>query len=83
MTKRSERSMIGRLGAHRMHAMYDSKETTAKGREAFMSKFEREVDPDGTLPPDERQRRAEHLRKAYFTELALKSVQSRARKKQQ
>lgn len=42
-----------------------------------MAKFEREVDPDGTLPPDELARRAEHARKAYFQRLALKSAQSR------
>lgn len=42
-----------------------------------MAKFEREVDPDGTLPPDERARRAEHKRKAYFGRLALKSAKAR------
>jgi len=42
-----------------------------------MARFEREVDPDGTLPPEERARRAEHKRKAYFARLALKSAKAR------
>ncbi|MFC4369972.1 hypothetical protein ACFOZ2_03765 [Citricoccus nitrophenolicus] len=44
-----------------------------------MAKFEAEADPDGTLMPAERARRAEHLRKAHFQRLALKSAQSRRR----
>jgi hypothetical protein len=42
-----------------------------------MRRFEREVDPDGTLDPAERARRAENARKAYFASLALKSAVSR------
>lgn len=44
-----------------------------------MAKFEREVDPDGVLSPEERARRAEHLRKAHFQRLALKSARARRR----
>ncbi|WP_197067915.1 hypothetical protein [Actinomyces polynesiensis] len=44
-----------------------------------MEKFEREVDPDGTLDQAERAIRAEHLRKAYFQRLALKSARARRR----
>lgn len=46
-----------------------------------MAKFEREVDPDGTLDPVERAIRAEHLRKAYFQRLALKSAKARRARK--
>lgn len=42
-----------------------------------MDRFEREVDPEAELSQPERARRAEHARKAYFTNLALKSAQSR------
>lgn len=55
----------------------DRSARTAPARAALMAKFEREVDPDGTLPPDERARRAEHKRKAYFGRLALKSAKAR------
>jgi hypothetical protein len=42
-----------------------------------MRRFERQVDPDGTLPEAERLRRAEAARKAYFTGLAFKSAKAR------
>jgi hypothetical protein len=71
----------GRIGAHRLHATHDSRETTAPARSAFLARFEDEVDPDHTLPDAERQRRAEHARKAYFARLALRSARTRSRKK--
>ena len=46
---------------------------------AFMSRFEDEVDPNRVLSEAERQRRAEQAKKAYFTRLALRSVQARRR----
>lgn len=52
-----------------------------KAQDAFLSRFEKQVDPEGTLPPKERAFRAAHARKAYFTKLALKSAQSRRAKK--
>ena len=45
---------------------------------AFLDRFEREVDPDGTLDPAERAKRTEHARKAYFLSLALKSSMKRS-----
>jgi hypothetical protein len=53
---------------------------TANGRAAFLSSFERQVDPDGALDPAERARRAEYLRKAHFRRLALKSAQARTKR---
>lgn len=73
----SERTMRARLAAHTLHARRDPKETTRPARDAFMARFENEVDPEGILPAEERQRRAESLRRAYFTKLALKSAQAR------
>jgi hypothetical protein len=70
-------SLLGRIGAHRLHATHDSREITAKARASFLDRFEREVDSNGLLPPDERQRRAGHARKAYFARLALKSADAR------
>lgn len=67
----------GRIGAHRLHATHDSRETTAKARECFLARFEQEVDPDKELPSDERRRRAEHARKAYFARLARLSAIAR------
>lgn len=73
----SQRSMRARLAAHAMHARHDSREVTANARQAFVERFEREVDPDGVLPAAERQRRAEHAMRAHMTRLALRSAQAR------
>ena len=73
----SERVLRARLAAYTLHAKYDARETTAAARAAFMDRFEREVDPDGQLSVEERQRRATAARKAYFTRLALRSAQAR------
>jgi hypothetical protein len=72
-----EASLRGRIGAYRLHATHDPRETTAAGRTAFLARFEKEVDPDGCLPDDERRRRAEMARRAYFARLALASVRAR------
>ncbi|MDP9359613.1 MAG: hypothetical protein M3R02_30855 [Chloroflexota bacterium] len=76
-----EMSRRGRIGAHRTHSRYDSRALTAPGRAAFLTRFEREVDPGGTLPEEERRRRAEHARKAYFAKLARLSAAARRAKK--
>jgi hypothetical protein len=75
--RRAERVLAGRLGAYRLHATHDSREVTKAARAAFEARFEREVDPDGALPIEERLRRAAMARKAYSTALALKSARSR------
>ena len=79
----SEKVLIGRLGAYVLHSRYDSRELTKSARAAFDSKFEREVDPAGLLPPEERARRAAMARKAHYTRLALLSAQARRRRAQQ
>jgi hypothetical protein len=73
----AERSLRSRMAAYRLHASHDPKDTTRAARAAFLSRFEREVDPDATLTPTERSRRAEAARKAYFTKLAIQSARAR------
>jgi len=73
----AERVLRARIAAYRLHATRDSRETTRAAREAFLSRFEREVDPDQALPEAERRRRAEAAKKAYFARLALKSARAR------
>jgi hypothetical protein len=65
------------MAAHVLHARRDSREHTTPARAAFLARFEDEVDPDRVLSPTERERRAEHARKAYFTRLALASARAR------
>lgn len=65
-------SLIGKLGAHASWAnTTDRSARTEPGRRAFNQRFLDEADGDPV--------RAEHLRKAYFARLALKSAQSRRR----
>ena len=73
----AERSLRARLAAYAMHAQHDTRRTSANGRAAFLARFEADVDPDGRLDPEERRRRAEHARSAYFARLALASVAAR------
>ena len=73
----SERVLRARLAAHAMHGCHDPRETTAKARAAFLASFERQADPEGRLPTAEWQRRAQQLRSAYFTRLALASAKAR------
>ena len=67
----------GRLGAHAAHSRNDPRAMTAAARGAFLSSFERQADPDGILPVAERMRRAEHLKRAHFLRMALKSGATR------
>ncbi len=76
-----ERALQARAAAHASWALTpDPAARTAPARRAAEDRFEKQVDPDGTLPAEERARRAEHARKAYFLRLALKSAQARRKK---
>jgi hypothetical protein len=77
-----DRVLRARMAAYALHAQIsDETEHTAPARAACLSRFEREVDPDGILDPKERARRAEHAKKAYFIKLALASRKARAAKR--
>lgn len=79
----AERRLAAQIAAHESWAHTpDRSARTAPARAAMLAKFEHEADPDGSLLPAERARRAEHLRKAHFQRLALKSAQSRRRNKE-
>jgi hypothetical protein len=47
----------------------DRSARTRPARQAFLKRFERQVDPDGKLPLDERARRAEHALRAHMLQL--------------
>lgn len=70
----AEKSLRGQLAAHTSWAnTRDRTARTAKARNAFENRF---LDEAGGDP-----QRAESLRKAFFARLALKSAQSRARRR--
>jgi hypothetical protein len=78
----TERRLRAQIAAHTSWAnTADRTARTAPGHKASMDRFERQVDPDGTLAPAERAKRAESARKAYFARLALLSAKARAAKK--
>jgi hypothetical protein len=65
------------MAAYVLHSRYDPRETTKAARRAFNQRFLDEVDPDRRLPDNERNRRAEAARRAYFTRLAYRSARKR------
>ena len=74
----AERKLRGELASRQSWAnTADPSARTRPGREAFLARFEHEVDPDGVLAPADRARRADHARKAYFARLALASAKAR------
>jgi hypothetical protein len=48
----------------------DRRAATRPGREGLTRKWEREIDPDGTLPPEELARRVELRRKAHMANMS-------------
>lgn len=73
-------SQRARRAALIRHSKGDPVQATAAGRRAFLERFEKQVDPEGVLDPIERERRAERLKRAYFIDLAAKSVASRKKR---
>lgn len=76
-----ERSMRARMASYASWAnCHDPAERTRKARDSFMQRFLREVDPEGKLPTEERLRRAEAAKKAYFSRLAYRSARARRKR---
>ena len=73
-----QRSLRSRMAAHSSWARTaDRAERTRPARDAFMQRFEDQVDPDRRLSQTERLRRAEQARKAHFVQLAFRSSRAR------
>lgn len=76
-----ERTARAKLGAHTSWAnTADPTARTEAGRRAAEMRFEKQADPDGVLTPQERARRAEHLRKAFYARMQLASATARRKK---
>ena len=65
---------------HRWAQTENRSAATLPARLALEAKWEREADPNNELPPAERAKRAENLRKAHYAKMALRSVEARRRK---
>ena len=66
---RAERVLLARAAAHTRWAKDDPRAAMAEVRAKAREKLAREVDPDGTLPPAERERRVDALQKAQFARM--------------
>lgn len=67
----TQRSQRARIAAGARWAKADGHAGTQAARDAFMARFEAEVDPHRVLPPAERTRRADSARRAYFQRMAF------------
>jgi hypothetical protein len=78
-----DNSLLSTAANHdRWAAVEDRTAATAPARQAFRDRFLTEAQERfGDLPADELARRAEHLRKAYYARLALRSAQARRARK--
>jgi hypothetical protein len=72
MDKPSQQSSWGRIGGLTAHSRHTPDEMLAGARAGFRRRFELLVDPDGTLEPEERERRATAALKAHMVRLALR-----------
>ena len=76
-----QRTLRARQAAFALHAHHDPRATTAAARQAFLDRFSRQVDPDGTLSPADRQRRSDAAKRSYMANLALRSSIARKRRR--
>ena len=72
-----QRSLRARIAANARWSREDPTENALRGQRGLEARFEREVDPDGTLTPAERARRVQAARTAYMQSLALRSARTR------
>jgi hypothetical protein len=73
-----ERTERARNAARARWSKEDPAVNATRGQAGLLARFGREVDPEGTLPEDERTRLAESARQAYMVRLAEASAVSRA-----
>lgn len=75
-----ERSLRARRAAHARWAREDRSAASERQRQIMLERFEREVDPAGTLPPAERAKRAANALSSHMAGLAYKASRSRERR---
>ena len=73
-----ERSLVAKIAAaERWGRTPDRTAATEPARVGLRAKFAREVDPEGTLPPDELERRVDSLMRAHMLRMSLKAKSAR------
>ena len=76
-----QRTLRGAIAANVRWSREDPAVNAARGQAGLIEKFRREVDPGGTLPEAERERRAQSAYRAHFQRLALASSKARGARK--
>lgn len=72
------RRLQTRAAAHKSWAKTTDRSARARaGNRALMARFERDVDPQGILPPADRAKMADSLMRAHFTNLALRKARAK------
>lgn len=77
--ERSQRARIAALT--RWGKTTDRTAATAAATRAWHDKWEREADPDGVMPPEQRAKAADALKRAHYLRMQRKSTQARRRKR--
>ena len=72
--------LYGKAGGLACSAKHGGKAMTAAANRSNATRWERQVDPEGTLPAVERHQRAEAAKRAHMAKLAAKSAQARSKK---
>ena len=75
-----QRRLRAQIAAHIRWSREDPTANAVRAQAGLVARFERQVDPAGTLEPAERARRVESARKAHMKRLALKSAKARRRR---
>lgn len=76
-----QRKINARIAILTRWSREDGRAAAAQAQAGLMRRFEREVDPDGELTPEERHRRAESARRAHMLRLSAKSAKVRRERK--
>jgi hypothetical protein len=77
----AQRKLRAQIAANSRWSREDPAPTAARGHAGLLARFEREVDPDGTLSRQERARRTQAALRTHMQRLALRSSQARAARK--
>jgi hypothetical protein len=80
----TQRMLAAQVAAYERWARTPQAERKAHGKRGhagLLARFERELDPDGTLPPDERARQVERLYRAHMARVRLARSKAGASRK--
>jgi hypothetical protein len=73
-----DRSLVAKIAAaERWGRTPDRAAATAPARAGVRAKFAREIDPDGTMDPVERERRVDSLQRAHMLRMSLAAKTAR------